>query len=108
MRNVLAGVDAHGGAGGMRGVGDTANRVQRAEHVGHRGDRYELGAVDVAIEFVEAEQAVFANGQPPKLDAALGCEHVPGHDVGVVFHLGEDDRVARAQVGRGPTNTRRG
>ena len=62
----------------------------------------ELGAVDAAVEVVEVEQAVGVSGMPAHLDAALGREHVPGHDVGVVLHLGEHDGVAGAQVGAAP------
>ena len=33
-----------------------------------------------------------------QLDAALLLEHEPGHQVGVVLHLGEEDGVALGQV----------
>ena len=39
---------------------------------------------------------------PAQLDAALGGEDVPRHDVGVVLHLGEHDDVALAQVRAAP------
>ena len=28
----------------------------------------------------------------------LGCQHLPGHQVGVVLHLGQDEQIARLQV----------
>ena len=102
VRDGLAGVDEHRGAGGVRGVGERADVVDRAEHVRHRGDREQLGAVEQTVEVGEVEPVVAVDGDPAQLDAALGGEDVPRHDVGVVLHVGEQDRVALAQVRAGP------
>ena len=61
-----------------------------------------LRAVEQLVEVGEVEQAVGGERDPAQLDAALGREDVPGHDVGVVLHLGEHDDVAFAQVGATP------
>ena len=42
----LARVDQHVRAGGVRGVGERADVVDGAEHVRHRADREQLGAVE--------------------------------------------------------------
>ena len=87
VRHRLAGVDEHEGAGGVGGVGERADVVDRAEHVRHRGDREQLGAVEEAVEVGEVEAVVVGEGDPAQLDAALGGEDVPRHDVGVVLHV---------------------
>ena len=46
VRDGLARVDEHVGAGGVRGVGERPDVVDRAEHVRHRADREQLGAVE--------------------------------------------------------------
>ncbi len=60
------------------------------------------------VEVGEVELEVVGERDPAQLDAALGGEHVPRHDVGVVLHLGEHDGIALDQVVRGPTSRRRG
>ena len=54
------------------------------------------------VEVGEVELAIGREWHPPQLDAELGGEHVPRHDVGVVLHVGEHDDVAGAQVGTTP------
>ena len=53
-------------------------------------------------EVGEVELAVGGERHPAQLDAALGGQHVPRHDVGVVLHVGEHDDVAALQVGAAP------
>ena len=45
------------------------------------------------------------NSRSPSL---LLDEELPRDEVGVVLHLGQDDRVAAVDVARGPTSRRRG
>ena len=67
-------------------------------------DREQLGAVEQPVEVGEVEAVVGGERDPAQLDAALGGEDVPRHDVGVVLHLREHDRrrprarLARAHV----------
>ena len=102
VRDVLARVDQHERVVGVRGVGERADLVDRAEHVRHRRDREEPGAVEQLVEVGEVEPEVVGHRDPAQLDAALGGEHVPRDDVGVVLHVREHDGVAGAQVGAGP------
>ena len=59
-----------------------------------------LDAVDQAIEVVEHEAPGAVDRDVPQIEAAelLGEDH-PGHDVGVVLHLGQEHGVAGSQVG---------
>ena len=45
------------------------------------------GAVEQLVEVGEVELEVGGQRDPAQLDAALGGEHVPRHDVGVVLHV---------------------
>ena len=102
MRHELARVDEHERAVRVRGVGERADVVDRAEHVRHRADREELRAVEQLVERREVEAEVGRERDPAQLDAAFGGEHLPRHDVGVVLHVREHDRVAGLQVGARP------
>ena len=102
VRDGLGGVDQDPRAGGVGRVGERADVVEGAEHVRRGGDREQLGAVEQAVEVGEVEAVVGGQRDPAQLDAALGGEHVPRHDVGVVLHLREHDGVARAEVGARP------
>ena len=50
VRHVLARVDEHERAVRVRGVGERADVVDRAEHVRHRADREQPGAVEQLVE----------------------------------------------------------
>ena len=76
--------------------------VERAEHVGHRADRRPSWRRRRSGRGRRGRAAVVAQRDPAQLDVALGLEHVPRHDVGVVLHLGEHDGVARLEVGAAP------
>ena len=81
---------------------ELAHRGDRAEHVAHRREGERLGAVEQRGEVGEVELAVGGERHPAQLDAPLGGEHVPRHDVGVVLHLGQHDDVAVAAGWPGP------
>ena len=81
----------------------SVDRVERAEHVAHRRERQRpWPRRAAAVEVVEVEAAVGGERDPAQLDAPLGGEDVPRHDVGVVLHVGEHDDVAGAEVGPAP------
>ena len=106
--HVLAGVDDRERAGIVGGGAELGHRRERAEHVAHRGEREHLGAVEQLVEVGQVELAVGGERDPAHLDAALGGEHLPRHDVGVVLHVGEHDDVAVAEVGPAPRRGRPG
>jgi hypothetical protein len=100
--DVLAGVDAHEGAGGVGGVGDLPHRGEGAEDVRHGGEADELGPVEQPVEVGEVEHVVGADRDPPDLEPLLLLELEPGDDVRVVLHLREQDGVAGTEVGPAP------
>ena len=102
VRHELTGVDEHQRIVRVCGVCERPDLVDRPEHVRHRADRQELRTVEQLVEVREVEAEVVGERDPPELDAALGREHVPRHDVGVVLHVREHDGVAGLQVGAGP------
>ena len=108
VRDGLRGVDEDLRPRGVRGVGERPDLVDRAEHVRHRGDGEQPGAVEETVEVGEVEAVVGGQRDPAQLDAALGGEDVPRHDVGVVLHLREHDGVAGLRGWPAPTSTRRG
>jgi len=75
---------------------------ERSQHVRHRRERQQLRPVEQHIEVRQIERVVVGDTEVPKLDAALLLQHQPGHEVGVVLHLGEDDGIALVQVGASP------
>ena len=46
------------------------------------------------VEVGQVELVVLADREVAQLDAALLGQHQPGHEVGVVLDLGEQDRLA--------------
>ena len=98
VRHRLGRVDEDQRPRGVSGVDERPDVVDRAEHVRHRGDREQAGAVEEAVEVGEVEAVVVGQRDPAQLDAALGREDVPRDDVRVVLHVGDDDRVTGAQV----------
>ena len=102
VRHVLARVDQHECVVRVGRVGERPDLVDGAEHVRHRADREQLGPVEQLVEVREVEAEVVSERDPAQLDAALGGEHVPRHDVGVVLHVRQHDRIAGLQVGARP------
>ena len=97
----LCGVDEHGHAVLMGPSDDVGHRVHRAQHVAHVCEAEQAGALaDVFVEQVGAQQPVVADGQVAHHDAAALGLHLPGHDVGVVLHVGEQHLVAGLHVCR--------
>ena len=102
LRDGLARVDEHVGAGGP-GRGHQERDVDDgADDVRHRGDGEQRRAVEEAVEVGEVEALIGGERDPAELDAALGGEDVPRHDVGVVLEVAEHDGVAGLQVGACP------
>jgi hypothetical protein len=83
-------------------VRQLAHRGDRADDVGHRRDRHEPDAVEEPVDVGQVEPAVLRQRDPADLDAPLERQLLPGHDVGVVLELGQQDGVPLTQVGRAP------
>ena len=95
VRHRLRAVDQHQRADLVRPGDDLAERVDRAEDVRLLGDRDELGAlVDHRRQVGEVEPAVVGEPEPAQGRAGALAQLLPGQQVGVVLHLGDDDLVA--------------
>ena len=92
----LRAVDQHRNAARVRDPRHLFHRHQRAQHVGHVGDRDHFGArTDEFLEFVEQEISLVVDRRPLDHRALALAQEMPRHDVGVVLHDREDDLVAR-------------
>ena len=95
VRHALGGIDQHDGAGCMCAAGDFLDRVDRAEHVGDRGDGDDFGAVgEQRVERVENQEAVVGDRNVLEHCAGALGQLLPGHEVRVVLHRGDEDFVA--------------
>ncbi len=98
----LGAVGQHHGTGAMGSFGDPGEGCDGPENVRHGRTGHELYPVEESIEVGQVEAVVLVDGDPTELDAALFGQHQPRHDVGVVFHLGEEHAVAGAEIRPGP------
>ena len=109
VRHGLGAVDQDQRARGVGHLGHLADRVDRAERVRDVGERDELGLEpEQHLEDVEAELAVVGDRDELEVAVLLLDEELPRDEVGVVLHLGQDDRVAAPDVAADPTSRRRG
>ena len=69
--HILAAVDGEQRTGTVGGLGEPRDVVERAEHIGHRRDRHQFGAIEQGVEVAEIEVAVGRDGNPAQLEAFL-------------------------------------
>ena len=69
--------------------------VHGAEHVGHVGDGDQPDAAigQQRLERRHVQLARVGDRGDAQLDAVRVAQHLPGHDVGVVLHLGDQHRL---------------
>ena len=98
VRHGLAGVEDDEGAD-LPGPGDEGvDGVDRPEHVRDVGEGEHLRRlVDDLVEPGQVELTGVGDRDPAQLRPGRLGELLPGHEVGVVLHLGDDDRVACAE-----------
>ena len=103
VRRGLAGVEHDEGADRVRQLDERRDGVDRAEHVGHVGERDHLGArADDLGRLIEPQLTVVVEADDPEGGTGARGELLPGNEVGVVLRLGDDDLVA------GPSRKRLG
>lgn len=103
LGNRLGPVDEDRRAGGVRAAHDVRHRIDGADDVRDVNECEEFRlACEEAIECVEIELSVVPHGYVGELGAAVGGEQLPGNDVRVVLHLGQDDEVTGADVRSAP------
>jgi hypothetical protein len=72
-------------------------------HVAGVDEAEELRALgQQVIERIQVEQPLIRHRHIAQGEAELVAQDLPGHDVGVVLHLGDEHLVARAQIGATP------
>ena len=109
VRHGLGAVDEHERAGRVGHLDHLADRVDGAERVRDVGERDELRLEpEQHLEDVEAEDAVVGDRDELEVAVPLLDEELPRDEVGVVLHLGQDDRRRRGRCSGGPTSRRRG
>ena len=70
-----------------------------AEHIGHMRDRDDLGALgEELLEFLERERPSSSTLDPFQDRALALAQEMPGDDVGMMLHHGQDDLVALADM----------
>ncbi len=62
-----------------------------------------MRSIEQLFVLVEEKFALVADGHNAQHRAGLLAEHLPGHDVRVMFHRGDNDLIAGVQVGAAPT-----
>ena len=87
----LSAVDDYLGSGCASNPGDLPNRIQSPRHIRDMGERDDLRAGRDLI--LPLEKAPFGGGNPAEMGACFGGEHLPGDDIGVVFHLRDEDFI---------------
>ena len=94
VRDALRAVDEHRHASGVRLGDDFLDRIYRAEGVGavHDGDEL-CPFVEQAAEGFHVEHAAFINRDDFQLRAGLLAGDLPGHDIGVVLHVRDQDFI---------------
>ena len=99
MGHGLGPVDEREGAVPMGGRDHGMRGRDGAQRVGDGRDGDEPGpAAQQPLVLLQDHLAAVVHGRDPQAGTGLGDELLPGHDVGVVLQVRDDDLVARADV----------
>ena len=91
----LSTVDHHGHTMLVGNAHDVLHRIDRTKDVAHMTNRYDARLLsEKASISLHVEDAVIAHRYDLKHNALLACLQLPGHDIGVVLHCGDDDFIA--------------
>ena len=95
----LGGIDHSYDAGLAGALAKVAGRVDRAERVGDVCERQQLGQVELLVEFGEIKCSVVTSDRDEvKFGTGTLGQELPRHDVAMVLHLGQQDRVAFTEI----------
>ena len=96
MRDRLRAVHQHRDASGVGQVDHELDRVDGPERVGQVDKRHQLHppAAEQPLVLVQDQFAGVGEGHDFQRRAGALAQQLPGHDVGVVLHAGDDDLVA--------------
>ena len=102
VRRRLRTVDQQRDAATAAFAREPGDRIDRAEHVGDMGH---AGQLDVGREqfdeAIDEELARLADRRDLERSAGTRADQLPRHDVGVMFHLGDEDRIAGSEAWQG-------
>ena len=80
-------------------INDLANRIDRAKSVRNVRDADELRFRPEQLrEFLEDQLAAVVDRNHSQLRAAVFAEKLPGHDIRMVLHVGDDHFIARMNL----------
>ena len=97
VRRSLRAVEQHRHALAMREGDHLLDRIHRAERIRHMGQPEKTClVVEQCLEFVDQQFASIVHRDHADHCALLFCQHLPRHDVRMVFQAGQDDLVALA------------
>ena len=100
----LGGVDHHPGSVVVGQVGYPGHVGDGAQHVGHAGDRHHLHRLaQLRLEHFHVEPPVVGDGNMVQDRTGTFGHHLPGDQVGVVFHLRGQDHIPFGQVLQPPS-----
>lgn len=102
--DALRAIHQHQRASGVRLPGDFRHRVDRAQDIGYMGERHQPDPAFIQHpgEGVHVERAVLTQRHITNRKSLFGGQHLPGHDIRVVFHDGRQHDIAGLQVGTAP------
>jgi len=94
VRRGLGAIHHHDRADGVGDLRELRGRIHRAERVGHVRKRDDLGgALERATEVGEIDASVLGDLDHPQRGALLLTQDLPRHEVRVMVHAGDHDRV---------------
>lgn len=98
MRHRLGAIDQGDDAAAARFAADIAHRIDRAQHVGGVGEGEKLHrAGELLVQHLRVQRPVGQQLDHLDARAAARGHQLPGHDVGVVLHAGEENHVTRLE-----------
>ena len=99
MRHRLCAVDNGDHAVSLGLLNQRCNRVHRAQDVGHvRQCQYPGAVAQQTIERVQIQFTLWSDLDGSHLRARALGHHLPGHDVGVMFHMADENFVTRLEA----------
>ena len=103
VRHRLRRIDQHPGADGVRLARQLGHRIDRAQRVGDVDQRHQLDPpVEQAVEGVEVQRAIVKQRARHQFGAGQLSGDLPGHDVGMVLHAGDQHAITGLEVGTAP------
>jgi hypothetical protein len=99
VRNRLRAIDQHMSSWAVRHRDYLLDRHPGSERIGNLGDCNQLGArPEQSRKLVQPQLPLIGHRNDAQLDPEVIAQELPGHDIGVVFELRDDDLVPGLEV----------